>query len=170
MRKPLSLLRRLVLGLLALLLLFEEWGWEPLQAGLAWLGRLPVLRHIEGWVRALPPWAALALYAGPALALLPAKLGALWLIGHHHGLLGLLFLLLAKVVGTALLARLFTLTQPTLMKLGWFARFYPRWKAWKDGLLAQVRATPAWQAVQRAREALRLRWMRLREGGGSAPP
>ena len=40
-------LGHLVFGLLALLILFEEWGWEPLRRVLTWLGRLPVMRRIE---------------------------------------------------------------------------------------------------------------------------
>jgi len=70
-------LRRTVEFLLALLILFEEWGWEPLQAALARLGRLPPLAWIEGRVAALPPYAALAVFGLPALTLLPLKLMAL---------------------------------------------------------------------------------------------
>jgi hypothetical protein len=40
------LVKGLFSGLLALVILFEEWGWEPLQRALARLGRLPVLRQI----------------------------------------------------------------------------------------------------------------------------
>jgi len=131
--------------LLALLILFEEWGWEPLQALLGRLARLPPLAWVERWLKTLPPYGALAVFAVPALALLPLKLAALALVGRGHAVLGLLLLLAAKLVGTAVLARLFALTQPALMRLPWFARLFARWRAWKDALLAQVRATPAWQ-------------------------
>jgi hypothetical protein len=149
------LLRNTFTALLALVLLFEEWGWEPLQALLARLARLPLWAWLEGRIARLPPWGAVAVFAIPALALLPIKLLALFLIGRHHAFLGLCVLLSAKVVGTALLARLFTLTQPTLMRLAWFARWYPRWKAWKDGIIAQVRASPAWQMGRRFKNQIR---------------
>ena len=58
-------------GLLALLILFEEWGWEPLQRMLARIGRWPGLRWIEGCVRRMPPWAAVILFVVPAAVLLP---------------------------------------------------------------------------------------------------
>ena len=45
-------LRRAAGALLALLILFEEWGWEPLQQAMARLARLPVLRSLERWVGA----------------------------------------------------------------------------------------------------------------------
>ena len=156
------LLRNTFTALLALLLLFEEWGWEPLQALVGQLARLPLWAWLEGRIARLPPWGAVALFAIPAVALLPIKLLALFLIGRHHAFMGLCVLLGAKVVGTALLARLFTLTQPTLMRLAWFARWYPRWKAWKDGIIAQVRASPAWRAGRRIKARARVRWNAFR--------
>ncbi|MEK8031117.1 hypothetical protein AACH06_09850 [Ideonella sp. DXS29W] len=144
--------------LLALLILFEEWGWEPLQRGLARIGRSPGLRWIEAWVRRLPPYGALALFALPALALLPIKILALWLIGLGRVVLGTTVILLTKLVGTAVLARLFTLTQPALMQLGWFARAYGRWSRWKQGLLAWVRASAMWRTARFWRLSLRRRW------------
>ncbi|MFO1341110.1 MAG: hypothetical protein U1F53_23295 [Burkholderiaceae bacterium] len=152
--------------LLALVILFEEWGWEPLQRLLARIGRLPGLRHIEGWVRGLPPYAALALFALPALALLPIKLLALWLIGQGRAVLGAVVIIATKIVGTAIVARLFTLTQPALMRLAWFARFYARWSAWKQVLLDWVRASAAWRAARALRLRLHRQWRRWR--GASA--
>ena len=95
--------------LLALLILFEEWGWEPLQHLLARIGQWPGLRWIEGAIRRLPPYGALLLFVVPALMLLPVKLAALWLIGQGHAVLGLAIILAAKLAGTAVVARLFTL-------------------------------------------------------------
>ncbi len=71
--------------------------------------------------------------------LLPVKLFGLFLLGEGHAMSALLLLLVAKLVGTAILARLFQLVEPALMQLPWFARFYPRWKVWKDGVLERVR-------------------------------
>lgn len=149
--------------LLALLILFEEWGWEPLQRMLARIGRWPGFRWIEGRVQALPPYAALALLALPALALLPVKLLALWLIGQGRVWLGAGVILLTKLVGTALVARLFTLTQPALMQLDWFASLYQRWTRWKVDLLARLRASVVWRQVQAAIVATKAVLQRLRE-------
>ena len=164
------LLRRIVrhafTALVALVLLFEEWGWEPLAALLLKLGRLPFFAWIERQIMRLPPWGAVAAFFVPALGLLPVKLLALFLIGKGHAMMGLVVLLGAKVVGTAVLAWLFTLTQPALMQLAWFARWYPRWKAWKDRVIAQVRASAMWRnaAAQKARAAAW--WAGFRERHG----
>ena len=160
--RPRRLLRALWQWPLALLILFEEWGWEPLQRALAWLGEKLGLTAVAEWIRRLPPYAALALFAVPALALLPIKLLALWLIGQGKALLGALVILATKVIGTAIVARLFTLTQPALMRLAWFARLYARWTTWKESLLAWARASAAWQAARLWRRRVRMQWRRWR--------
>lgn len=165
-----GLLRRFARGLLAwtvgLILVFEEWGWDALQAALAALGRLPVLRRIERFVGTLPPYAALALFAAPTLSLLPVKLAALWLIAHHHAVLGLVVVVAAKVVGTAVVARLFVLTRPALMSLPWFARLHDRFTAWKQALLERVRTSWPWRLGRLLRRRLGRRVRRFFGSGG----
>ena len=147
-------------GVLALFILFEEWGWVPLQQLLARIGRWPGLRWVEGWVRSLPPWAAACLFALPTLLLLPIKLLALWAMGHGHVVLGMLVIVLAKVVGTAVVARLFTLTQPALMQLRWFAWAYAQGMRAKHAVLARARATWAWRVARVVQRQWRQRWRR----------
>jgi hypothetical protein len=65
------------------------------------------------------------------------------------------------IAGTALIARLFQLTQPALMKLGWFARFYNAWSLWKEALLMHVRASWAWRAGRVIKKRAVQRWRRL---------
>lgn len=160
-RLPLRLLKALLGWPLALLILFEEWGWEPLQRALAWVGRLPGMRWLENQIRVLPPYGALALFLLPTSMLLPVKLLALWLIGQGQVISGTLIILGAKVMGTAAVARLFTLTRPALMQLAWFARLYARWATWKKALLAQVRASWPWRLGRVMKHRLRRRWRRL---------
>jgi hypothetical protein len=108
----------------------------------------------------LGPVPSLLVIGVPMLTLLPVKLLALFLFGQGQTALGLVLLLVAKVVGTALMARLFMLTHPALMQLGWFAHWYPRWKNWKDGVLAEIRQSAPWRAGQRAKRVARAWWKR----------
>jgi hypothetical protein len=157
-----TVVRRVFVAVFALLLLFEEWGWEPLAALVARLAKLPFFAWLEKHIRALPPYAALGAFLVPALLLVPVKITALFFMAHGHGWLGLAVLLGAKIVGTAIVARLFTLTQATLMQLAWFARWYPRWKAWKDRIMEEVRASPVWQAARRIKANIAEQWAQLR--------
>jgi hypothetical protein len=160
-------LRILLTAPLALILLFEEWGWGPLAALMARLAKLPLWARLERTIASLPPRVALATFLLPMVALFPIKLGALYLFASGHKLFGAFILIAAKLAGTAVVARLFHITQPALMQLAWFAKWYPRWKAWKDALLERVRASPAWRAgkwfklqLQRRLHSAAQRWRR----------
>lgn len=140
-----KLLGRLLAWPLALLILFEEWGWDPLRRLGARVVTWLRLQRLEALIRALPPYAALALFVLPTLALLPVKLLALWLIAQGRVVLGAAVILGAKLIGTALLAWLFSLTREALLRLTWFARLYGSWTAFKERLLAHVRASWPWR-------------------------
>jgi hypothetical protein len=141
----------------AVLILFEEWGWEPLRRVFALIAKLPVIRQFEALLERLPPRWAFVVLVLPSLLILPVKLLAVWLIAEGRVTLGLLVVVAAKLIGTALLAWLFQLIQPALMQLPWFARLYTRWTGWKAELLAWVRASAAWRTAR----AIKLRVKRL---------
>ena len=108
----------------AIWLILEEWLWDSMVALMAKIGQLPAIRWLESRVRALPPYAAMVVFLLPALVLLPFKLFAFWLMAHGKHMLGVSVFVVAKLIGTALLARIFSLTKPALMTVPWFARTY----------------------------------------------
>jgi hypothetical protein len=169
--KPSDPLRRIVRGaftiLVALFIFLEEWIWDSLTAAMAWLGRLPPVHWVEARIARLPPYAAMVTFLIPAAILLPFKLAAFWLIARGHGMLGLEVFVIAKVVGTALLARIFTLTKPQLFTIGWFARFHAWFTGWRDSVYAYVKSLSAWLAakawIARVKDSAR-QWYRERFG------
>ena len=120
--------------LLALIIVFEEWGWRPLADLLGRLARWRPWAVLETLIVRLPPYAALVVFALPTPLLLPLKFLALFLIAKGQMVLAGLLFVAAKVVATALVARLFMLTQPALMQIGWFAWGYDTVMPWKDAL------------------------------------
>jgi len=147
---------------LALIVMFYEWGWETLAHLFDWLARRPLWKKLEDAIRRLPPWAALLVFTLPSVLLFPVKLLALWLIAHGQRVLGVTAILLAKIVGTAVVARLFTLTQPALMRLAWFATAYRWFIPWKDAWLNAIRASWPWRVGRvikfRVKRALAAAW------------
>ena len=87
----------------------------------------------------------------PVASLVPVKLLALYLFAQGHAITGLTLVIAAKVLGTAMAARLFELTEPSLIKLGWFTRAYGPFKAWKNQVLALVRQSALWRGVRLAK-------------------
>ena len=144
--------RRIVGALIAipaaLWIFLEEWLWDSMLAFMAWLGRLPPIRWAEHKISQLPPYAALVAFLIPALVLLPFKLAAFWLIAKGQTFLGAVVFIVAKIIGTAFLARIFSLTKNALLTIGWFARAYRAVLAWKERLYAYVRAIPTYQTIR----------------------
>jgi len=152
--------------LAALLLLFEEWGWQPLSNLLARLARFPLWAMTERVIAGLPPYGALLVLAVPSAVLVPAKLIGVYLFATGHFFVAMVVIFLAKVASTALIARIFLLTKPALMQIGWFARAYEAFMPWKDRLFAYIRASWVWRVGRvikwRAKHALRDAWQRWR--------
>lgn len=150
--------------LFALLVIFEEWGWEPLATALAALGRFRPVAALERRIAMLPPYGALCVFAAPVVLIFPLKLAAVWLLANGHALSAGALFIGAKVASTAIIARIFMLTRPALMRIDWFARAYHRFMPWKEAATAWLRQSWAWRmgrvgkvAVKRATLPLRLR-------------
>ena len=91
------------------------------------------------------------------LLLLPLKFVALVLIARGQLILASLLFIAAKVVATALIARLFELTQPALMQIGWFAWALRHRHAVEGGADRPVRASWPWRVARRCKERRRRR-------------
>ncbi len=142
--------RGVLLGIAALIVFIEEFGWEPLSA---WLGRLaqwPPLHRLEERIRHVPAKAGLVLFLIPAVLLFPIKLAALGLIHAGHAASGLAVIVIAKVAGTAFAGRLFVLLEPQLMQFAWFARALEWWRATKRQVHAALERSASWRAFQDA--------------------
>lgn len=131
--------------LAALIVLFEEWGWKPLSQAIAWLARYAPIARLEAWIASLPPYPSLLVFALPTTLLLPLKFVAMWLLAQGQVVAAGGLFVGAKIVSTALVARLFTLTQPSLMRIVWFARAYNWFVPWKDAFFATIRASWIWR-------------------------
>lgn len=154
--------------LLALIIVFEEWGWRPLADLLGRLARWQPWAALETAIARLPPYAALVVFVLPSTFLLPLKFLAIFLVAKGQIVLAGLLFLVAKVVATALIARLFLLTQPALMQIGWFAWGYDRVMPWKDALVDHVRASWPWRVgriwKERAKRVVLVQLRRVQPG------
>ncbi|MGZ5199567.1 MAG: hypothetical protein ACXWC4_07320 [Telluria sp.] len=171
MRRPLpnrSPLLAPLVYLAALLLLFEEWCWDLGERLAARITAWPPLRSLEARVRTLPPYVALVVFVLPGLLLFPVKVLAVVAIARGHPASGILTLLLAKLGSAAIVARLYVLTLPSLLALGWFARCHAWFVRMKDRSIAYLRASQTWRAARRlihtTRRTLRRLLRRLRPG------
>lgn len=151
---------RFVLLLVAVVIIFvEEWGWVPLTALAAAIAKWPPLAALERKIQNTPRRVALLLFAVQALPLVPIKLLALWLIHGGHSTLGITLIVLAKVIGTAVVGRLFILVESQLMSFPWFARCVGWWRETRERVVSAVQASVVWRAA-RAASRVAQRWLR----------
>lgn len=149
MTPVLQKLKRLLIApfiwLAAAVFLIEEAIWDSTAAIMARLGAVRAVHAIERRIAALRPRWAFFAFMLPSSILIPAKLLGLHAIATGHWLFGSVIFIIAKVVGLALFSRIFNLTRPALMQIGWFARFY----AWVMHYRNRIHAyLERWQAYQ----------------------
>ena len=155
--------------LAALLILFEEWGWKPLSNLLARLAAFAAWARAERWIAQLPPYGALAIFALPTTLLLPLKFVAVWLLANGQVAAATVLFIGAKIASTALIARIFLLTKPALMRIAWFARGYHWFVPWKDAFFAMIRASWIWRYGRMIKTRIKLEvkqaWIRWQAAG-----
>ena len=116
-----------------------------LGVAMAALAKWPPVARLEGWLRGLPPWAALLAFLAPSTLVLPVKLAAVWFVLQGRFGLATASIVVGKMLATALLARLYLILRPTLVTMPWFLASETWLFAWRDRLYGFVRALPAWQ-------------------------
>lgn len=162
-----QLLKRIVTAPLyafaAVVVLLEDWLWDDLQAFAAALGRVPVFRQAEALIISLPPTGALLLFLVPSVLLVPVKLAALWFISTGHAVVGVTTIVLAKLAGTALVARLFKLTKPKLLQFSWFETLYRHITHFKMRIYDRVKSTAVYQKLHGLRLAIRASWQKFKQ-------
>lgn len=162
-RPPLSLALQVAA---ALILLFEEWGWRPLVQALAYLTRFRLWQQMELFVAGLPPYGALVALALPTTLLFPLKFIAIYLLATGQVVAASLLFVGAKVASTALIARIFLLTRPALMQIGWFRAVYDVVMPWKEALFEWIRASWVWRYGRMLKTRVRIEvvraWARLK--------
>lgn len=163
------LAKRSLIFLAALILLFEEWIWNAMLRATARLVTHSWVQAAERRLAALEPVEALCAFILPMLVLLPFKLAAVYVLARGKFIAGTLVLVVAKVLSTALGARIYYTVRPQLHTIAWYSRWEAAFLAWKHRVVTALRATPTWRALQ-ARIALwrthrhglmRLAWRRL---------
>jgi len=150
--------------LAAFVLWFWEWLWGPLEHFMAMIGRWPMLRLVEARISSAPRYLALVCFVIPGAVLLPFKVIGLYFIAHGAAFLGIGTFLAAKVVGTALVARIFSLTKPQLMEITWFARAYAAVARFRNYVFAALHQHPVYQRTRTTLLALRQRLKGVRRG------
>ncbi|MBP2298378.1 hypothetical protein [Azospirillum picis] len=116
------------------------------------IGRMRVFARIGEWIGRLGPYPSLLLVLVPLGLLEPAKLLGLWLLAAGRPALGVGVTVGAELTKVILVERLFHLTKPKLLTIGWFARCYGAVTGWIAWLKATAPARAAYRLLLRLRQ------------------
>jgi hypothetical protein len=144
-------MKRFLLSLLAVILLIEEWLWDILTALGHHLARLLHLAKFERWLSQASPRLALVAFTIPLLIVTPVNLTAFWLLAHGLVLQGVLVEIVAKLLGTLLVARVFALTKPQLLTFATFARVYATITGWLHWAHQRITQTAVYRLASQVR-------------------
>lgn len=132
----------------AMIFLVEEAIWNLGASMMERLGAVIIIAYIESFIRKLPPYPAFAAFLIPDLLIIPTKIVCFDLIAKGYVFWGVTAFIIAKILGMALFARIFNLTKPQLMTIGWFAKLHARISAYSDKIHAKLNAWPPYQELK----------------------
>jgi hypothetical protein len=97
----------------------------------------------------------MAVFLVPGALLLPVKIAALYFMTHGHPGGGLSIIIAAKIIGTAIVARIFTVCRPSLLTVRWFRRLYEWIVRVKTRVYTAIKSMPAWATAVRWKNAIK---------------
>jgi hypothetical protein len=144
-------MKKFLLSLLAVFLIIEEWLWDLLTAFGRTLFHWLNLEQVEQWFRQTEPTMALVAFSIPILIVTPINLAAFGLIAKGFILQGILTELLAKILGTLLVARVFALTKPQLLTFVFLNITYTTITGWLQWAHSKVTETAVYRWMKQLR-------------------
>jgi hypothetical protein len=126
-------MKKLLLSLLAIILIIEEWLWDGLSALGHFLASHLGFARFELWLSNTPPYLALIAISIPVILVTPLNIAAFWLLAHGLVLQGIALEIFAKLLGTLFIGHFFSLTKKQLLTfrvLAWVYNTVSYWLAW----------------------------------------
>lgn len=154
--------------LMAALFLVEEALWDWTAKLMARISQNKLIHTVESYIASLSPYWALLVFCAPMVLLEPAKIYALAAISSGKLFVGVMIFIIAKVVGFALFSRIFNLTKPALLQIGWFCSIYDWVMKYRNKIHAYLDSWEAYQNVKKqAKEfvaSIKMRWYQFTTG------
>ncbi len=112
------------------------------------VGALSPFVALSAWLKRLPPYVALVVFAVPFILLEPVKVFSIFWIGLGHFVSGAMLLIVSYILSLLIVERMFHVTRDQLLSIAWFAwgyRLIMHVKAWA---FERLESTALWKAVR----------------------
>ena len=156
--------KKILLSLLAIIVIFEEWLWDALAVIGQWLSHLLHLERFDEWLVNASPNKALFAFLIPLIIVTPFNLLAVFLLSHGAIIQGVMLEIAVKLVGTLLIARIFRLTKTALLTFDWINSLYysiTRLLHWAHELIHNTAIYRLSVEIKQAVKAKMTEWLRL---------
>ena len=150
----------------SLLMWIEESLWIGLKRLTSWVALIPWIRHLEMAILRLPASLTIVVFLLPATLLFPLKILAVYWATRGYWLASLGLLIGAKILGTAVVARMYVVCQPKLMTIRWFRSLHDWVIATRNALYAAMRKMAFFQAAKRLLATIKMEIQRFRASLG----
>ena len=156
-------MKKILLSILAVILIIEEWLWDGLSAFGHFLIGLLRLDDFERWLSQVSPNVALVAFMVPVLIVTPINLLTLGFLAHGLIMQGILLEIVAKLLGTLLVSRVFTLTKNQLLSFRLLAFIYStvmRWLNWAHQKITDTAVYKLSKALKQQLKSIIAGWLR----------
>lgn len=138
-------MKKLLLSILAIILIIEEWLWDTLSALGHFLALHLGLVRFETWLAQTTPGLALIAVSIPIVLVTPLNIAAFWLLAHGLILQGIALEIIAKLLGTLFIARFFSLSKKQLLTFRMIAWTYHTISFWLRWAHEKITETAVYQ-------------------------
>ncbi|MCX7068444.1 MAG: hypothetical protein NTW85_12215 [Methylococcales bacterium] len=156
-------MKKLLLSLLAIILIIEEWLWDTLSALGHFLACHLGFARFEQWLLKSSPYQALFAISVPILLITPINITAFWLLGNGLIVQGIALEIVAKLLGTLFVAHFFTLTKKQLLTfrlLAWIYNTVSYWLIWAHERVIETEAYRWAKKIKTRAKATMAAWLK----------
>jgi hypothetical protein len=148
-------MKKLLVSILAIILIIEEWLWETLSAFGHCLAYYLGLSRFENWLAQTTPYQSLLAISVPIILVTPLNIAAFWLLAHGLILQGIGLEIIAKLLGTLFIARFFKLTKSQLLTFRLIAWLYHTITHWLNWAHAKIIETIVYQRLKKLKSEIK---------------
>lgn len=150
-------MKKLLLSILAVFLIIEEWLWDTLSALGHFLAIHLGLARFENWLAQTTPMLALLAISIPIILVTPLNIAALMMLAHGMILQGIALEIVAKLLGTVFIARFFKLSKQQLLTFRLIAWVYNTVTYWLNWAHRKIQETAMYQWLKKAKAELKVK-------------
>ena len=143
--------------LASLVIWCEETIWIWLKRLTSLIAIIPFVRWLESQIIRLPASLIIVVFLLPLVSLFPLKLLAIYWLTRGHWVASFALIAAAKILGTAVVARMYVVCKPQLMTIAWFCWLHNWFVATRDRMYAALHALPIYQRARALLLSIRLR-------------